>query len=94
MVRTITMKFSGFCAECSAPLPKGTRARWSGRGRVFGLTCHAPKPVNAVSQFTNKNWNDWSNGRAVRSNGMCEDAPCCGCCGDNQLGFTNLIVGV
>jgi len=87
MVRTITLKYAGHCTECSAPLPKGTRARWSGRGRVFGLACHAPaaaKPTPAV--FTNADWDGWVNGRAVRSNGMCEDAPCCGCCGPEGLG--------
>ena len=75
MPRTITLKYSGFCAECSAPLPVGTRATWTGRGRVFGLTCHAPamRYEPAVS--------NWINGHAVRANGMCEDAPCCGCCG-------------
>jgi len=89
MVKTITLKYSGYCAECSTPLPKGTRARWFGRGRVSGLTCHAMYGAEATA-----NWNKWVNGRAVQANGMCEDAPCCGCCGDNQLGFTNLIVGV
>jgi len=51
MVRTITTKFDGFCADCSAPIPAGTRARWTGRGRVFGLTCHARSaPSKAVRE--------------------------------------------
>ncbi len=46
MVRTITTKFDGFCADCSAPIPAGTRARWTGRGRVFGLSCHAKRDAD------------------------------------------------
>ena len=86
MVRTITMKFAGYCADCSAPLPAGSRARWTGRGRVFGLTCHAAaaaKPKPAADEGIR-----WVAGRgAVQSNGMCEDAPCCGCCGPNGDGW-------
>ena len=87
MIRTITLKYAGHCTECSAPLPKGTRARWSGRGRVFGLACHAPaaaKPAPDVDDAGIR----WVAGRGgVRANGMCEDAPCCGCCGPNGDGW-------
>ena len=38
--KTITLKFAGKCADCGAVLPVGTTARWYGRGRVYGLTCH------------------------------------------------------
>jgi len=38
--KTITLKYAGKCADCGAALPVGTRARWYGRGRVYGLTCH------------------------------------------------------
>lgn len=40
--KTITLKFEGKCADpnCGAILPVGTTARWYGRGRVYGLTCH------------------------------------------------------
>ena len=38
--KTITLKFAGKCADCGAVLPVGTRARWYGRGRVYGLDCH------------------------------------------------------
>ena len=39
--RRITLKYSGTCADCGAFLPVGATARWYGRGRVYGLTCHA-----------------------------------------------------
>jgi hypothetical protein len=86
MVRTITMKFAGNCADCSAPLPAGSRARWTGRGRVFGLTCHAPAAAKPAPEWDEEGIR-WVPGRgAVQSNGMCEDAPCCGCCGPEGAG--------
>lgn len=39
--RTITLKFPGRCADCGATLEVGTRARWYGRGKVYGTTCHS-----------------------------------------------------
>lgn len=39
--RGITLKFDGECADCGAFLSKGTTARWYGRGRLYGYTCHA-----------------------------------------------------
>ena len=41
MARTIILKYSGYCRECSAPLPVGTKAKWLGRGVVYGITCHS-----------------------------------------------------
>ena len=45
MATTITLKYSGYCQDCSAPLPVGTKAKWYGRGKVYGIECHAPKPL-------------------------------------------------
>ncbi len=49
--RTITLKFAAKCRDCGADLAKGTTARWYGRGRVYGLTCHPDSrqatPTNA-----------------------------------------------
>ena len=39
--RRITLKFPGICADCGTDLPMGSTARWYGRGRVYGLSCHA-----------------------------------------------------
>ena len=41
--KRITLKYPGTCKDCGADLPKGTTAKWYGRGRVYGLTCH-PTP--------------------------------------------------
>ena len=41
MARTINLRFPGKCAECGTRLPKGTKAKYYGRGRVYGLTCHS-----------------------------------------------------
>lgn len=38
--RFITLKYAGNCADCGAHLDVGTRAKWYGRGRVYGLDCH------------------------------------------------------
>ena len=44
MARTSTLKRPGTCADCSAPLPVGTRALWYRNGAVYGLTCHERAP--------------------------------------------------
>ena len=78
MAKTITLKFPGTCADnqCGAALRVGDRGRWYGRGRVYGMDCH-DKFDGGIR---------WANGRAVQGNGMCEDAPACGCCGPEGLG--------
>ena len=62
--RIITTKFPGVCADCGEELPVGEPVRWYGRGRIYGLVCHAA-PIVALQSV------------AV---GRCEDAPFCGCC--------------
>lgn len=47
--RRIALKFDGICADCGTVLPKGTTARWYGRGRVYGLDCHE-KQVKTESE--------------------------------------------
>jgi len=41
MAKIITLKYAGRCADCGAHLPVGTRAKWYGRGKVYGLNCHS-----------------------------------------------------
>jgi len=81
MARTITLKFPGTCRDCGSALGIGALARWYGRGRVYGIGCH-PKPGVIVDDNDGLRW-DSRRGAAVWANGMCEDAPCCGCCGPN-----------
>lgn len=49
--RFITLKFAGRCADCGATLVVGTKAKWYGRGRVYGLTCHDRNTGNDGEQF-------------------------------------------
>ena len=48
--KRITLKFDGTCKDCGAHLPKGTTAKWYGRGRVYGLTCH-PVPEHIKAEW-------------------------------------------
>jgi len=81
MAKTITLKFAGKCRDCDTVLAVGEKARWYGRGVVYGIGCHAD---NRLVEADNDGlrW-DSRRGGAVWGNGMCEDAPCCGCCGPN-----------
>jgi len=84
MAKTITLKFPGVCADdqCGVYLAVGDKGRWYGRGRVYGIGCH-DKNVAVANEGIR-----WvkSRGGAVQANGMCEDAPACGCCGPEGLG--------
>jgi len=79
MVKTITLKFPGKCKDCGTTLGVGTTALWYGRGVIYGRDCHDDK---ADADELGITW-DSNKGVAVQWNGMCEDAPCCGCCGPN-----------
>ena len=77
MAKTIKLKFEGKCADCGTVLAVGTKAKWYGRGRVYGLDCHEKPQSNKVNHYYSPTTgNSWSQ----RAGGRCEDAPCCGCC--------------
>ena len=90
MAKTITLKYAGKCADCGAELPVGSKAKWYGRGRVYGLECHSKpwglkesKDGNLVDRNGHIGWvSQGSGGKEYYRNyrGRCEDAPCCGCC--------------
>jgi len=40
MVRIITTRYPGNCADCGADIPEGADARYYGRGRIYGVGCH------------------------------------------------------
>jgi len=40
MYRNLITKYTGTCADCGAELPTGSRARYYGRGRLYGIDCH------------------------------------------------------
>lgn len=77
--KLIRLKFEGKCSDCGATLPVGEKAKWYGRGRVYGLNCHEKQAVkNGKIGWISTG----SNGKEYYQNysGRCEDAPCCGCC--------------
>lgn len=39
-MKEITLRYPAKCRDCGAQLKKGTRARWYGKGKVYGNTCH------------------------------------------------------
>ena len=83
MAKTITLKFEGKCADCGATLPVGSTARWYGRGRVYGFDCHTKE--TSSNQKINTVYFPSTGGFVYQnSKGRCEDAPCCGCCGDEN----------
>ena len=84
MAATITLRFAATCRDCGADLPAGTVARFYGRGRVYGTTCHAnserPVAFGSTGENAPRYARTRSNAYAPRPRGRCEDAPCCGCC--------------
>ena len=40
---TIVLKHPADCLDCGANLKEGTWARYYGRGKVYGLSCHPQK---------------------------------------------------
>ena len=81
MAKTITLKFAGKCRDCGTILTAGEKARWYGRGVVYGIGGH-DDDHNDAPDALGIHW-DNRRGGAVRADGACEDAPCCGCCGPN-----------
>lgn len=46
-MKVITLKYPGVCRDCGRELPKGERARWYGRGKVYCLDRnHGDAPVD------------------------------------------------
>lgn len=42
MTRIISLKYPAKCRDCGADLEVGAKARYYGRGRVYGVECHSP----------------------------------------------------
>lgn len=81
MPRIIISKYDSVCADknCGAFLPAGSRIRYYGRGRVYGVDCH---DRNGRIDNSDQNGRDYgvysSDGRKIGSTCNCEDYPCCG----------------
>ncbi len=80
--KVITLRFPGTCKDCGAALPVGSRARWYGRGRVYGTECHGDSRRAAAKLEAGQAEQVYRSGYR----GPCEDAPCCGCCGPGTGG--------
>lgn len=65
MGRIITLKYQGVCADCGAMLPVGSKARWYGRGRVYGLHCHTRASGNGTLHDAMLN-GDWGTVQDIR----------------------------
>ena len=52
MAKPITLKYAGKCADCGTELEVVTTARWYGRGRVYGNTCHENVTTNLENALT------------------------------------------
>ncbi len=50
MSRTIALKYAGTCKDCGATLPAGTRARYYGRGRIYGTECHPQRATRRTRE--------------------------------------------
>ena len=62
MKKAMTLRYDGVCKECGAHLPAGSQARYYGRGRIYGIGCHADTRSNgnarprALTEFESENW--------------------------------------
>lgn len=75
--RAITLRYAATCRDCGAALEVGAKARWYGRGRVYGIGCHGDSRLRQ---------DEGAAAAPRRQSGPCEDAPCCGCCGPGTGG--------
>lgn len=78
-MRYPTNKYPGTCVDCGATVAAGAGRTWKGRGGwkvSHGGTCTGRAATPRVVTFR------LNSGAEVyrNANGICEDAPCCGCC--------------
>lgn len=88
--KMIILKFDANCFDCGAFLPAGTKARWYGKGRVYGQDCHAPSKTKGIQDAQrnellgltlsrNDRYGVYTvDGQKIGSTCNCEDYPCCG----------------
>lgn len=71
--RIIRLQYKARCRACGTSLPEGARARYYGRGRVYGVDCHDKddNPINEQSPVIEE--------YPTVGHCTCEDRPCCGC---------------
>lgn len=77
------LKYPATCRDCGAALPVGARARYYGRGRVYGVDCHADTRTDADKRAQRQERTQRRQERQERRTAdvvstRCEDYPCCG----------------
>ncbi len=66
MPRIISLKYAAKCRDCGADLEVGARARYYGRGRIYGVDCHHRNiQSNSPRGLTEDEHNYWSPGRVA-----------------------------
>ena len=93
--KPIILRRPAICADCGSALRAGTRARYYGASRIYGMACHGTsgakvtrrpsRPIDdtrgALSSYYNPQGAYLADGTYLGKLGSrCEDAPCCGCC--------------
>jgi hypothetical protein len=85
MAKTITLQYAAACRDCGAELQPGAKARWYGRGRVYGLDCHEQTPRERGGEPLGQTLSRYDrygiysgDGTRLGSHCRCEDYPCCG----------------
>lgn len=73
-MRTMKARKRSDCPGCGSTIKPGERIVKPTGARYWTCCGSDSQPRYGITQ---------SGYRAYRSNGMCEDAPCCGCCGPN-----------
>lgn len=68
--RIINLKYDATCADCGAPLIPGDRARYYGRGKVYGVDCHtkaesAERAMERPVALSDEQHENWSPGRVA-----------------------------
>lgn len=71
--RIISLKYPATCRDCGAKLEAGARARYYGRGKVYGADCHEDDREGRRPTAAKRSTRTVDDG-----GGRCEDYPCCG----------------
>ena len=76
MIKTLTAKYRGTCRATGNPIKPGDLIEYDTSSRATYLA-HATRPrADYVSHIFTIGKNEYYRNK----NGLCEDAPCCGCC--------------
>jgi hypothetical protein len=84
------LRYEGKCRDCGAALEVGSKAKWYGRGKVYGIGCHAntgkektayqrgDRSRGAFMSHYDRHGIYSHDGKKLGSSCGCIDYPCCG----------------